>query len=668
MSRDTVIMEFEAVDDLSPTIKKINKELGDLDKEAQQASKSTDMAGNAIKGMLTAAAGYFTIQKLGEALKFSVKEALDGQKEQAKLEQTIKATGSAAGLTAKQVTAMAQQLQDVTTFSEGAIVTGQSLLLTFKNIGGDVFPRVTKAMLDMSASMDQDLSSSAMQLGKALNDPVEGMAALSRVGVQFTEVQKQTITKFMEQNDIASAQNVILKELESQFGGVAEAMGATDFGQWQQFKNDIADLGDAFGVLLLPALREATKLMRETAQGWTAIFNQTAKKNEEKTKQIEEVGAKMKEAAEEVKMLETAKGHNVDELYINAVERLDNLKAEFRKLTGAETGAPTAGATATPAAPKKTSAKSMTEAEINASNEAWAKAQLEQYDLRLRFQEELRLAKEKNLDAEIQAILDYNEEVRKIEAETAELQNQLREQEAESDRNVLERRKEGALIAVETMATAAQQIFDAAMTKQVVALDKETAARKKNVQESRMSERQKAKELEKIDEDARKKRYEIAMKDWRMNLVMSFVNTALGITKTISTMGMPAAIPMVIATGALGAVSSGIIAANKPEFAQGGFVPGTSFTGDKVDASVNSGEAILNTRQQREFMAIANGRARGMAGNITLGDSTVIINGNASDDTVQALKQENMNHRQAMLELLYEAKERGEIDATRLTI
>ena len=42
-------------------------------------------------------------------------------------------------------------------------------------------------------------------------------------------------------------------------------------------------------------------------------------------------------------------------------------------------------------------------------------------------------------------------------------------------------------------------------------------------------------------------------------------------------------------------------------FAQGGFVPGNSFTGDRVQANVNSGEAILNSRQQRNFMSLANG-------------------------------------------------------------
>lgn len=43
-----------------------------------------------------------------------------------------------------------------------------------------------------------------------------------------------------------------------------------------------------------------------------------------------------------------------------------------------------------------------------------------------------------------------------------------------------------------------------------------------------------------------------------------------------------------------------------PVFAQGGIVPGNSFSGDKVPAMVNSGEMILNQSQQNTLLGIAN--------------------------------------------------------------
>ena len=52
----------------------------------------------------------------------------------------------------------------------------------------------------MSTAFGQDLQSSAIQLGKALNDPVAGIGALQRIGVQFTEAQKNTIKALMGDN------------------------------------------------------------------------------------------------------------------------------------------------------------------------------------------------------------------------------------------------------------------------------------------------------------------------------------------------------------------------------------------------------------------------------------------------------------------------------------
>lgn len=47
------------------------------------------------------------------------------------------------------------------------------------------------------------------------------------------------------------------------------------------------------------------------------------------------------------------------------------------------------------------------------------------------------------------------------------------------------------------------------------------------------------------------------------------------------------------------------------QFADGGIVPGTSFTGDRVAARVNSGEMVLNATQQKTLFEMANGKGSG---------------------------------------------------------
>lgn len=51
------------------------------------------------------------------------------------------------------------------------------------------------------------------------------------------------------------------------------------------------------------------------------------------------------------------------------------------------------------------------------------------------------------------------------------------------------------------------------------------------------------------------------------------------------------------------------------QFANGGIVPGNSFSGDKINAGVNSGEMVLNKVQQTNLFEIANGKDRQMSRN-----------------------------------------------------
>jgi hypothetical protein len=117
-------------------------------------------------------------------------EAMEAQNGLSDLNATLEGTKWMAGMTATELTDMADSLSEVTRFSDDAIIGGENLLLTFTNIGKDVFPMATEAMLDMSQKMGQDVKSSAIQLGKALNDPIDGIGALTRIGVSFTDEQK----------------------------------------------------------------------------------------------------------------------------------------------------------------------------------------------------------------------------------------------------------------------------------------------------------------------------------------------------------------------------------------------------------------------------------------------------------------------------------------------
>lgn len=189
--------------------------------------------------------------------------ALDAEKAQAQLNAVIKSTGGAAGITAEEINKIAEAYATMTMFDDEAIVAGESMLLTFTNIGKDVFPEATKTILDMSQALGQDLQSSAMQLGKALNDPIQGVTALRRVGVQLTDEQENLIKSLVASGDVMGAQKIILAELQKEFGGSAVAAGETMAGQLAILNTEFGNLKEEAGGAVLPVMKDLVGIAKE---------------------------------------------------------------------------------------------------------------------------------------------------------------------------------------------------------------------------------------------------------------------------------------------------------------------------------------------------------------------------------------------------------------------
>ena len=126
-----------------------------------------------LKTVGASIAGAFAVGAITNFAKSAV-QALDKQlKAQQKVTQAITSTGMAAGFASKELFNMAKALQKVTLFGDEDILEGATAqLLTFTHIAGREFERAQKAVLDVSTVLGQDLKSTAIQLGKALNDPV----------------------------------------------------------------------------------------------------------------------------------------------------------------------------------------------------------------------------------------------------------------------------------------------------------------------------------------------------------------------------------------------------------------------------------------------------------------------------------------------------------------
>jgi phage-related protein len=227
-------------------------------------------------------AGAAGVGGLVAVLKTGTEEFAESSKVMAQTEAVLKSTGGAAGVTAEQVDALATSISKKSGMDDEAIASGENLLLTFTNIknqagaGNDIFNQTTAILADMSTALGQDTKSSAIQLGKALNDPIKGVTALQRVGVSFTASQKEQIKSLVESGKTMDAQKLILRELTKEFGGSAEAAGKTLPGQLAKLKNSFEELAGGIVGSMAPAFSDAIGALNDflgrlgEAQGITA--------------------------------------------------------------------------------------------------------------------------------------------------------------------------------------------------------------------------------------------------------------------------------------------------------------------------------------------------------------------------------------------------------------
>ncbi|SDX88015.1 phage tail length tape measure family protein [Nitrosomonas halophila] len=250
----------EAVKGLGDETRKTGRE---MEQSASQTSGYVRNLSSLTSGLGSAARALSLLGASGIALagmqlfRGMIQESDTAQRNLLRTEAIIKATGQTAGFTAEQLRNQAKELARATLQSTEGVEQAQQILLTFRSVSGDTFTRATELAADLATVTGQGLTGAMTQLGKALESPVEGINALRRSGVSFTDAQREMIKTLVETNQLADAQAMILDELSRQYGGVAKAeamgyAGAVDtLGQaWQELKlalNDAMGVGDKAG-------------------------------------------------------------------------------------------------------------------------------------------------------------------------------------------------------------------------------------------------------------------------------------------------------------------------------------------------------------------------------------------------------------------------------------
>jgi len=248
----------------------VAKELNGLGGVGQDAGNAISGGiGTGIKGLGPAIAGAFAIG----AIKNFTSNLIDAGEAEQVSNNRLAAIAKSMGIFGNQTDTVVKRLQDYSSTQQLAlgidddiIKSTQAKLLTFKDLAssaddaGGAFDRATMAAMDMAAAGFGDASNNAVQLGKALQDPIKGVTALARSGVTFTAQEKEKIKTLVESGNLLDAQNMVLKAVEMQVGGTAAATATASAKMDQAF----AVVSESIGLLLLPAFESIATVISTT--------------------------------------------------------------------------------------------------------------------------------------------------------------------------------------------------------------------------------------------------------------------------------------------------------------------------------------------------------------------------------------------------------------------
>lgn len=255
-----------------------------------------------------------------------------------RLENIIKATGGAAGLSTEEFEAFAQTLARNTLASVEDVIKAEQKLATFTAVSGDTFKQTLVLAQDLAETGFGSLESNAVGLGKALQDPITGLTLLTKQGTLTRNQQKQIAEEFERTGDLAAAQGKILEAVAKQVGGAGAAGGSTLTGALDSLDQSLSNAQKSIGAWVLDATN-ATGIINELS---LAVQNLVDTSSEVQARPIELLEKQAKEARKEFEKLKSefeggGKTGFLSTIFgdeselIEAKKRLDELESEIER-------------------------------------------------------------------------------------------------------------------------------------------------------------------------------------------------------------------------------------------------------------------------------------------------------------------------------------------------
>jgi hypothetical protein len=316
------------------------KKLTDATKGSQKSlsnlEKTTGTISKGMIGAFTAIGAAISVT----AIKNFASAAIEGAEAARVADQRVAAINVSMGLFGEETQKVTDRLlkyadsqEQVLGVEAETIKATQAKLLTFKELAmtsdemGGAFDRATIAAVDLAAAGFGSAETNAVQLGKALNDPIAGLTALNRSGITFTEIEREKITALVESGQILEAQEMILAAVETQVGGTAEATATAS----ERMKLAFGEVMDMVGEQLLPIVEEMQKFIVEVVvPAFKEFYAELTDPAGEAQRQIGAVGEAMTQFAAVFKTGSTSIKSNdvfawIGDSVVSAIKQLTHL-------------------------------------------------------------------------------------------------------------------------------------------------------------------------------------------------------------------------------------------------------------------------------------------------------------------------------------------------------
>ena len=190
----------------------------------------------------------------------------------ARLQSVIEATGRAAETSARQIDAMVDELELYSNADKQAAMDAAASLAIMESVPTSLFEQIFDTANDLSRVVGQDIGSAITTIGRAMEEPVEGMTRLRRQGIFITKELQSQITELVEQNRLYDAQKLLLDDIQERVAGTAEKMA--DAAGMQSLMVALDRYYGSVGQLANSATQPVTDAAADTVNFFTRFVDQ----------------------------------------------------------------------------------------------------------------------------------------------------------------------------------------------------------------------------------------------------------------------------------------------------------------------------------------------------------------------------------------------------------